>query len=316
MTHIEDKNQTRIAVFDIGTQSILCLIADNDKNGLTTIYQEAVSVRLGKGLQEKRHIEESSCRKAIDVLNEYKRLALFRQAGKIIAVGTRVFRSAKNSREIVREIKDKTALNIEILSERDEARWSYLGAKYGKTITEPSTIADIGGGSTEIILGNRTEILKWISLDLGAVTLTEQAIRHDLPLKREVAEIENTIQTKLNDTAEDLIGKGRCLIAVGGTATTLAALALNLETYSGDIVDGQILTQSEIREFINQFRRLTLEEKKQLLRLDPARADIILTGTLILNGLLNRGNFNEIMVSDHGLRHGIAVREFQKYKNL
>jgi exopolyphosphatase/guanosine-5'-triphosphate,3'-diphosphate pyrophosphatase len=134
-------------------------------------------------------------------------------------------------------------------------------------------------------------------------------------LNGEITEIENTIQTKLNGTAGDLLEKGQCLIAVGGTATTLAALALNLETYSGDAVDGQILTQSKIREFVNRFCQLTLTEKKQLLRLDPARADIILAGTLILNGLLNRGNFNEITVSDHGLRHGIALREFQKNKN-
>ena len=105
------------------------------------------------------------------------------------------------------------------------------------------------------------------------------------------------------------------MIAVGGTATTLAALALNLGAYSGNAVDGKILMQSEIEEFVYRFCRLTIGEKKKLLHLDPSRADIILAGTLVLNRLLNTGNFNEIIVSDHGLRHGIALREFQKYKN-
>jgi exopolyphosphatase/guanosine-5'-triphosphate,3'-diphosphate pyrophosphatase len=315
MTRISPKKTDRIGIIDIGTQSILYLLAEMNHSGLTAIHQETASVRLGKGLQENGAIQEFSCLKAVDVLNDYKRLALSEDVGKIITVGTRVFRSAKNSREIIRQIHDKTALDIEILSEQDEAKWSYFGAKYGKTVKEPSVVADIGGGSTEIVLGNRTRILKWTSLDLGAVILTEQSVHHDPPLNEEVTKIESAIQTKLDETAGELLTKGRCLIIVGGTATTLAALTLNLEVYEGDAVDGQILAQSELDEFTKRFCRMTVKEKKNLLHLDPARADIILAGTLILNRLLNRGNFKEIIISDHGLRHGIALREFQKHKN-
>jgi exopolyphosphatase/guanosine-5'-triphosphate,3'-diphosphate pyrophosphatase len=311
------KEQTnRIAIIDIGTHSILYLLATLDnQNKLITFHQETTSVRLGRVLHQNGAIQETSCRKAVEVINHYKQLAISQMARNIIATGTQVFRTAENSSQIIQKIQDQTALPIEILSEEKEAKWSYMGAKYGKTIEEPSIVADVGGGSTEIVLGKENQIEDWTSFNIGAVVLTEKYIQHDPPLKEEIVEIESVINSKLDSSTKTMLQKGQCLIAVGGTATTLAALDLNLKKYQADVVDGYVLDQLQIKKFIDQFLKSSVKEKRKQLYPDPERADIILAGTLILNCLLKIGNFEKMTISDHGLRYGIALREFQKYKN-
>lgn len=303
----------RIAVIDIGTHSILYLLAAlNSESKLIARHQEATGVRLGRDLHQKRIIQGTSCQKAVRVLNRYKQLAASQQVQNIISIGTQVFRIAENSGQIIQQIQDQTALRIEILTKEEEAKWSYWGAKYGKIIEEPSIVADIGGGSTEIVLGKENQIEDWTSIDIGALILTEMYIHNDPPLKEEIVEIERVIDSKLNGKIKTMLHKGQSLIAVGGTATTIAALDLNLKKYIVNKVNGHILHQSQIKKYIDQFQKFSAKEKRKLLYLDPNRADIILAGTLILNRLLNIGNFEKMSVSDYGLRHGIALREFQQ----
>ena len=253
---------------------------------IVTLQQEATSVRLGRDLHKKATIQEKSFRKAVEVINHYKQLADSQKVQDIIAIGTQVFRIAENNHQIIQQIQDQTSLHIEILSAEEEAKWSYVGAKYGKSIEEPSLVVDVGGGSTEIGLGKNDQIYNWTSINIGAVILTELYIYNDPPFKAEISEIENVINSKLDSSGKTMLQKGQCLIAAGGTATTLASIDLNLKKYLSNKVDGYILYQSQIKKYIDQFQKSSVKERRKLLHLDPDRADIILAGTLIFNCLL------------------------------
>ena len=301
----------RVAVIDVGTNSVLYLMAEMTKDGrISTFHQDALSVRLGKKLAGKGTIQNESLNELFKVLKKYKKLGEKDNVTNLIAVGTHVFRSAVNRDEILKKIKEEVGLKIEILSEKEEAEWSYRGALQGRNLTGKILMADIGGGSTEIVLGRNNVIMDLRSLKIGAVGLTEKFIHHDPPLETECSLIEKSASHHLKNSAELLLEQGEQFIGVGGTVTTLAAMALHLEEYQPMAVDGFTMTLTDIRKMLRKLRQLPLSQRKKLLKLDPKRADIVIAGTIILERIMTLGSFQKIIVSDQGLRFGIALREF------
>lgn len=299
----------RLAVIDIGTHSILCLVAEINQQGEVIVVDQAVrTVRLGRGVGRRGVIQNESLQKAIEVLKEFNRMAADHHVDQTIAVGTRVFRAARNREQVCKTIRRETGLDVEVLSDQDEAQASYKGAVYGRFMDRPTLVVDIGGGSTEFICGRRNQIDELTSINLGAVYLTEKYIHHDPPLKKEIDMLISAVRETLNKKTRSFLKKEKRLIATGGTATTLAAIQLRLNQYDPDLVDGYIMSLGELENVIDQIVSIPLLQRQRLLRFDPARADIILAGSMLLKAVMLGGKFEDVTISDQGLRLGIALR--------
>ena len=300
----------RVAVVDVGTHSILYLLAEIDaKREVVSVYQEIQSVRLGRNVDNVGTIQGEVLSEALQVLKHYRELASKQEAEQIVVVGTQVFRTAKNEETVREAIQRETGLNLLILTEKEEAEWSYQGAVYGRDLEGPTSVGDIGGGSTEIILSDGDKIVDFESIRLGAVGLTEKFIHHDPPLQTECGSMEEHVLSSLEEVTNSLLKPGKRLVGVGGTVTTLAALDLRLKKYDPDRVDGYSMRYSNIEDMTDRMKRIPLAERKNLLKLDPKRADIILAGATVLKACMASGGFEEVIVSDRGLRFGIALRE-------
>ncbi|MBN2029669.1 Ppx/GppA family phosphatase [bacterium] len=302
----------RLAVIDIGTHSILYLLVEiNPKNGVFVIDQIVRAVRLGRGVEDSGMIQDDPLKKAVHVLKDFVRQAFDQHVDQVIAVGTHVFRAAKNREQVREAIRKKTGLNIEVLSDREEARWSYLGAVYGRELDRSVLVVDIGGGSTEFIFGEGNQIEDLVSINLGAVNLTERCIHHDPPLKEEMNALTEVVYAMLPKSIYTFYQKGKQLIATGGTVTTLGALQLRSDRYDPNRVNGYVMSLEDLEDSMDQLLSVPISERKRLLRFDPARSDIILAGSMILKTILLAGKFKEVMISDQGLRLGIALRAFK-----
>ena len=300
-----------VAVVDIGTNSILYLLARADaKRRVVTLHQENASVRLGRFLAQMGTIFVDALPDALRVLNDYKCLAHRHGAAKLITVGTHLFRTAVNAGHICSVLKEKTGLEIEVLTEKAEAAWSFHGAVYDRDIQEECVVVDIGGGSTELIRGRPDGITESESFDLGAVVLSETHLSDVPPRGNALSRVSETILSELDRSRVLSHGRDQRLVGVGGTITTLAALDLSLDEYDPNRVDGYILSRRAVQSRMAQFQDIDHNRIKHLLPFAPERADIILAGTSILHEIMNTGRFRELLVSDRGLRFGIALREF------
>jgi len=300
----------RCSVIDIGTNSILYLTVEKkNRNRLYPVSQKLYNVRLGKGVEKNRYIENGVVDRCIEVLKELKKTAQNQKADKLIVVGTEVFRKAENKKTIINKIRNKTGLNVHVLSEKEEAEASYAGAVKGNNIKEKCCVVDVGGGSSEIICGHKSEAETFISIPAGAVGLTEECIQSDPPGTQEISNLENRIEIELQKHSFLRLPKSNRLIGVGGTITTAAAVYFNLKQYDSEKIQGKELSISDIDSVLKRLCQVTLLKRKKILRFDPERADIIIAGMIIVKMIMKKGEYSSIVVSDFGLRYGLAVKE-------
>lgn len=295
---------SRVAVIDIGTNSVLYLLAEKAHDGIVrTRHQEFRSPRLGKGLAQTQTISREAILKTLSILKEYVALSKKQNAHRVVIVATHGLRFAKNQSEVVQMFQQETGLPVHILSEEQEAKASFLGAMYQREISGLVCMADIGGGSTEIVFGEKGKMEFVKSIRLGAVTVTE----HWNPkMEQEVFEI-----FKTHFDTMPIFSWPQILVGVGGTITTLAGLELGLTTYAPNQVDGVWIPFSIIENWYERLSPLSLSQRRALVQFDPDRADILPAGLLILKILCTLGNFKKVLVSDRGLRFGIALQQFE-----
>jgi len=296
----------RLSVIDIGTNSVLYQLVEKKPDGtIVPDIQDIRNVRLGEGLSP-AGIRKAAQDRLLPILHDFKKLAESHHCDRTVIVGTRVFRAASNAEDICRRVLSETDLHIEILSPQEEAIWSFYGAVYDQSEKMISVI-DIGGGSTEISSPDKDSIQS-VSMNIGAVTLTERHFRHDPPLSHEIQAANGEIDTALR-SAGHINHPGARWIGTGGTVTTLAAMHMRLKQYKADRVHGQNLSMRHIRKLLETMTRQTLIERQKQIPFDPSRADIIIAGTLILNRMMTTGACQTLTISDRGLRFGIALRE-------
>jgi exopolyphosphatase/guanosine-5'-triphosphate,3'-diphosphate pyrophosphatase len=301
----------RIAVIDIGTNSVLYLLAEKEPGGgVRGSFQQTEGTRLGEGLQRTRTIGEAPLKKTLIALNRYRALSELHQAEKTVAVGTHLFRAAQNSREIIRAIERECGLAVEVLSEDGEAEWSYRGATHGRSLAEPAVAVDVGGGSTEAVLGDHGLIRRTCSLPWGAVSLTERFLPIEPPGGGALDALKAFAAESVRREFGPFLRKGKSCVATGGTATTLAAFELGLDVYDPDRADGTVLSEAAVAGRLHALAAVPLEERKKMIPFDPARADILVAGAVLLHAVMKEGSFRSIFVSDRSLRFGIALREF------
>ena len=305
----------RISCIDIGTNTILLLVADIDADGIVrVVHDEQVIARLGKGVDEHHVINQETFRRAAGFLRAYVETSKKLQSEKIIAVGTSALRDASNKKDFCESILQTVGISIEVLSGDDEAEWTCRGAVVGiEPTAESFTVLDIGGGSTEIIYGSRTQILNKVSLDIGCVRVTERILQTSPPTTKEIFAARSLVRKHF--TGVDFVQNVSRAIGVAGTVTTLAAMRLQLAQYDPKLVHGYDLHYGDILESFNLLQGKTCEEIKSIPQISAGRADIILAGVIILLEFMEAAGLEKITVSDRGLRFGIILREIERRKS-
>jgi len=290
----------RIAAIDIGTNSVLLLIMEDD--GVVCDISEIT--RLGEGLRERGYILPEPARRTLEVISRWHKMYLG-AVDETIIFGTHVLREAENASHFVESMKRSLDLEVRILSPHEEAFYSYLSVIRDREMDlQEFVLLDIGGGSTEVVEGNKDRLEAMTSLQVGCVTLRELFINHDPPEEEEVLSLESYLKRKIE---EGLVGFERKsgLVCVGGTATTACSVLLGLERFDRRLVHGKKIVLSDIEALIGQLRKLKLERIRAMRGMDGKRAEVFLSGLILLRELLSFFSQREAVVSTHGARYGI-----------
>ena len=298
-----------VASIDIGTNTILLLVAKIDQGQLKPLLEIETIVRLGEGLQKSGVLSEEVMKIGIRALNQYVDHCRAFGVEEIFAVGTSALREAKNSGDFLRVVRENFNLSIEIISGEEEAHLSYLAvAEDLKGVDKPILVVDVGGGSTEIIRGKGEQINHWISLPMGSVRFTEQFLLSDPVQEGEWNDMVERIQAVLSRLPE--IDEPVMLVAVGGTATTLASVEQQLERFVPERIHHFVLTRQALGNQLSLFKAKTLDERRRIPGLPPARADVILAGGAILYLAMEKLKCPSALISCHGIRYGLLYDRF------
>ncbi len=308
----------RLASFDLGTNTFLLLVADVEDGRVEPAYEKETIVRFGKGVDAAGNLNVEAMQRGLACLQEYVALAKQHGAGQIFAVGTSALRDAANRSEFLDAAFEKTGLRIEIISGEKEAQLAFAGALSNMPdLPSPIAVLDIGGGSTEVVIGESRQLLSGNeiplnarSADIGSVRLTERFAKSDPVQPEEVQRLREQAETIMRATwSPESLAKVKTVIGTAGTITTLAAMALAMQEYDPRRIDGYLLTRQKLGEVIAELTRRTIAERQRMPGLSPARADVILAGALILETFLKVFHFSELMVSDRGLRYGVLIEQ-------
>lgn len=304
-----------VASIDIGTNTVLLLIAEINPGNQSIVPIKNVyrMPRIGRALKAGEKISETSIEKLIKVLEEYNSIISNRNIDKTIVTATNAFRLASNSKEIVTLVKQKYNLDVEIISGDREAEYAYLGAVSGSVPTGSVLVIDIGGGSTELILGRNDKIEFRKSHQIGSVSATEDFFVHLPPTENEIQLLIKSIHSVLLPVSNSR--KPEIAVAVAGTPTTLACMHKNIKEFIESEIEGSHLKFADLNKLIGVIKKLTPEEIKE--RYGEAmngREDIILAGAIILSELMQLLKLENVIVSSRGIRYG-AIKYYIK-KNL
>ena len=296
---------------DIGTNSVLLLIAEQTEKGLQVLEEAQSLPRLGSMVDSNRLLAKESMNKVLEALSEY--VAIIQKYGdevlaRTLVTATSAVRDAANKQEFLTLVKETVGFQVLILSGEEEAKYTYLGAiSQTKVESDSIMIVDIGGGSTELAIGNSTNLLRGISINMGSVRFNERFLLHNPPYQREIGECRRSIEALLRATQLRFPSNTQ-VVAVSGTATSLAAIDQQLFPYRSSGINNYHLNNDKLATFIRLFSIHTFE---YLLDLHPevmkGRVDVFLAGLLILEGVLRYARAEEFIVSNGGIRHGILL---------
>ena len=298
-----------IASIDIGTNTVLLLIADVDPvtRKIIPLINEYRMPRIGQGTKQTGRISQERLKLLYDVLNEYKSIINGCNCDKVILTGTNAFRMAHNTPEIKDGLKKIFNFDLRVITGEDEAEYAYFGAISDLDDHSLSMVIDIGGSSTEIIYGEGNKISFKRSLQLGSVTATEHYINNVPPTLIEQENFSTNIKRLFTTFDKTIIPKRE--IAIAGTATTIACMKLGLKEFEENKVDKSSITIQDMRNIIGELSSLTASEI--LDRYGPVmkgREDIIFAGAFILFQLMEYFGLDNIIISTRGIRYGAIVK--------
>ena len=301
-----------LSTIDIGTNTILMVTAEARPDGTIQILgDEHAIARLGKGVDASRTIVPETFSRMADFLLRYRQIAESHNAERILAFGTSALRDASNQQEFIAQMTERTGITIEVLSGNDEARWTYRGALFGiaSAASQSPAVAvlDIGGGSTEIAVGNGSQLQNSISLDIGAVRAAERCFSGLPPSAAELANARKFACAELAKTFE--LPPQTIAVGVAGTVTTLGAMHAGMEQFNAEALNGRWLPAGFIHSTAERLAGLTLAETAAIPQINSGRADIILAGAIILDEFMRRYQLPALMVSTRGVRYGVMLRE-------
>ncbi|WP_224982215.1 Ppx/GppA phosphatase family protein [Geomonas agri] len=309
--------QNRMAAIDIGTNSIRSIIVETAGSGKYKILDdEKVLVRLGEGLHQTGAISAAAWDRAIEALSRQKKIIDGYRVTSIEAVATSAVRKASNGRELVAAVKEQTGLKIEVISGEEEAELAALSAQHNFELEGVRhLIFDIGGGSLELIsaLGAHTE--EMLSLELGAVFLTESFLKSDPVQQAEHQKLRKHVRKTLKTAYTGERTGMQCLVGSGGTVTSIAAMVAAARGEKFDSLHGYELLRSELVHLLAMLARKSDKERRALPGLNPDRSDIIVAGVTAVDELMDFFQVNHLKVNERGIREGLILRGLRR-RNL
>ncbi len=304
---------TKLATFDIGSNTVLMLAAEVDERRQPRVLAELSRItRMGRGVDKNGRLDPNSAALTLSTLEEFAKSARDAGVERMAAAATAALRDAADGAEFIARVKQRTGIDLQIIPGSEEAALSHLAVVRGLNVDAslPLLIVDIGGGSTELIRAEPGRDLEMVSLQIGSVRLTERCVRGDPPSDSAAAALRTTI-----DAALDQLGwnyRPAKLVGIAGTVTTLCAVAMGLKDYDSTIVHGHRLPRTEIDRVTSLFRSLPLAKRLKLPGLPEGRADVIFAGATILQRVMTRFGADEVIVSDQGVRWGLMWREIDR----
>ncbi|QDP97935.1 Ppx/GppA family phosphatase [Microlunatus elymi] len=304
-------NTRRAAIIDCGTNTIRLLIADDDgRGGLTEVDRRMEIVRLGQGVDAKGEFHPDAMRRTFSAADRYS--ALIREyevtPDLVRFVATSATRDARNREAFFAGIEQRLGVTPEVISGDDEARLSYAGAVSGVADAQaPVLVVDIGGGSTELIIGDADQTMQHaVSLDIGSVRLTERYLRSDPPDRQQLSAAVDHVDRLLDGEPIDWTSV-RTWIGVAGTLTTLAAIDLDLSDYDRSLVHTHRIAAAEVIAIADRLAGSTVEQIRAFGSVHPQRADVITAGALIAARIAARLPSLELVVSESDILDGTAM---------
>jgi exopolyphosphatase/guanosine-5'-triphosphate,3'-diphosphate pyrophosphatase len=300
--------ERRVGVVDIGTNSTRLLVADVERDRVEELERRTRVTRLGRGVDLSGQLSSEAIEGVCETVGEY--VETYRQLGaeRVFAIATSAVRDASNGGAFIAELRERFALSARVLDGEEEARLTYRGAIATRQPADHALVIDIGGGSTELVVGDGGEVGFHASLQAGVVRHTERHLPSDPPTVAELeglaADVRRLLEEALTGHPEAHANLG---IAVAGTPTSLAAIDLELDPYDPDRVHGHRLSLPAIQRMLSRLAAVPLEERRLLTGLHPDRAPTIVAGVVILVEVMRAFGLEEIEVSEHDILWGAAI---------
>ena len=306
----------KVGTIDIGTNSMRLLIADYENNKIKNRKKYINTTRIGQGVDKEGYITEEALERNLKALKDFSDKCVQEKCEKVYCMGTSALRDSKNGQYFVDRAKELTNIDVKIICGQEESNLGFMGVLEGTEGNKKDDILvmDIGGGSTEFIVGNEDGIKFSKSENVGALRMTEKFITTDPISDDEFNNMTKFIEDTISSTLEKLksmhISK---LVGIGGAITSLSAINQQLEIYSMEKVHNSVVTKKELEKILQNLKNMTLNDKKTIKGLQPKRADIITAGVKILHIVMENLEFEEIMISEYDNLEGLIC---QNSKNM
>ncbi|HEX2095752.1 MAG TPA: Ppx/GppA phosphatase family protein [Solirubrobacterales bacterium] len=299
----------RVAVIDVGSNSTRLLIADVADGEVAKLERQSRVTRLGRGVDLTGQLAAEAIEATCEAIGHYAALCERFEVSATATIATSAVRDASNGDAFVAELRERFALTARVLDGAEEARLTYLGATHERAPSEPTLVLDIGGGSTELIVGHGSRIDFEHSMQVGVVRHTERHISGDPPTAAELeglaADVRGSIEAAVPPEQAERVAAG---IAVAGTPTSLAAVELELEPYDPERVHGHVLSLDSIQRLLSVFASRPLPARKEIPGLHEDRAPTIIAGVVILVEVMRAFRLSQIRVAEHDILYGAALQ--------
>ena len=303
----------KVGAIDIGTNSMRLLVAEYIDGKLYNREKFVNTTRIGQGVDSEGYISEEAIERNIKALKEFSKIANEKGCEYIYCIGTSALRDSKNGNEFIALAKAEANIDVDIISGEEESNLGFIGVLQGLDDTNNILVLDIGGGSTEFILGDESGIKYAKSENVGALRMTEKFLVTDPICENEFEDMSDFIEETINDTINILKEKNiRQIVGIGGTITSVSAINQELETYSMEKIHGSKVDKKELDNILQNLKKMTLNDKKNLKGLQPKRADIITAGVRILNIIMKKLEKQNIIVSEYDNLEGLICQKLKK----
>jgi len=298
----------RVAVIDIGSNSTRLLIADVAEGRVSEVERQSRVTRLGRGVDLSGQLSVEAIEAACGAIADYMTICRENNVESIDAIATSAVRDASNGSAFAAELRERFALSARVLDGEEEARLTYLGATCENAPSVPTLVVDIGGGSTELIVGTGSEVAFHTSLQAGVVRHSERHITTDPPSALELEALASDVRGLIESSIANQSGaSAEAGIAVAGTPTSLASIEIGLEPYDPKQVHGHTLTLGTIQRLLSQLASAPLSKRAGIAGMHPDRAPNIVAGVVILVETMRAFALDRIEVSEHDILYGTAI---------
>jgi exopolyphosphatase/guanosine-5'-triphosphate,3'-diphosphate pyrophosphatase len=306
------RSSNRQAVIDVGTNSVKFHIGERQTDGTwKAVVDRAEVTRLGEGIEKTGSISPEAMERTAQAIAKMKDEAIDTGVAGMTAVGTMGLRTAKNSEAFLKLVRERSGIEIEVISGQEEGRIAYLAVRSGiGRIEGTMVIFDTGGGSSQFTFGRGEQVDRQFSVNVGAVRFTEkfgldQAVSLEV-LKQAMDAIAADLSQLDGAKAPD------ALVGMGGAVTNIAAVKHALAKYDPKLIQGSVIDRAEVGRQIERYRTLSAEARRHVVGLQPKRAEVILAGACIVRTIMEKLKSASLTVSDRGLRHGILIDRFSR----